>query len=176
MPCPYDTLAVANYFLEKARGQGQGIDPMKLQKLVYYAHGWHLAITGKPLIDEPVEAWPYGPVIPSLYHEFKHYGRQPIGSLATRFDGVEFVAPCLSSGDHETAAILSRIWETYGRLTGVQLSNLSHEDGSPWQITWDRAEKMGKRRGVDIDDELIKSHFEREALRSRPETAAQTNA
>jgi len=44
---------------------------MKLQKLVYYAHGWHLALNNEPLIDEQVECWQYGPVISSLFHEFK---------------------------------------------------------------------------------------------------------
>src|SRR5258708_4237314 len=78
---PWKTLAAANFFLAKGLEDGVSIDPLKLQKLVYFAHGWHLAVTGKPLIDEYVEAWPYGPVIPSLYHRFKSYGADPITDL-----------------------------------------------------------------------------------------------
>ena len=51
---------------------------MKLQKLAYFAHGWNLAIRNTPLINESVEAWKFGPVIPSLYHDVKGYGMEPI--------------------------------------------------------------------------------------------------
>jgi len=51
---------------------------MQLIKLVYIAHGWTLGLYNQPLIGKQVEAWTYGPVIPSVYHDFKHYGRDPI--------------------------------------------------------------------------------------------------
>src|SRR5215510_7158653 len=76
---PYDSKAAANWFLDL----GQPLTPMKLQKLVYFAHGWSLALTGVPLIKDAVEAWRYGPVIPALYHEFKHNGARPITDRAT---------------------------------------------------------------------------------------------
>src|SRR5208282_4587731 len=70
----YPSMAVANWFIENL----SRVDPLKLQKLVYFAHGWHLALRDQPLIDELVEAWDYGPVVPSLYHQFKRYGNQSI--------------------------------------------------------------------------------------------------
>ena len=52
---------------------------MKLIKLVYIAHGWHLALeNGKSLISEAVMAWKYGHVINSLYQKLKRYGSQDI--------------------------------------------------------------------------------------------------
>ncbi|WP_366513810.1 type II toxin-antitoxin system antitoxin SocA domain-containing protein [Planktotalea sp.] len=59
---------------------------MKLQKLVYIAYGWHLALSGKKLFTEEIEAWKHGPVVPSLYHEFKHLRENPITSFATSYD------------------------------------------------------------------------------------------
>ena len=76
MDTPYRACAIANYFLERA--EREPITQMKVQKLVYFAHGWHLGITQKPLINEQVEAWPYGPVIPSLYQDLKRWGADPI--------------------------------------------------------------------------------------------------
>ncbi|QLH42366.1 MAG: DUF4065 domain-containing protein [Coxiellaceae bacterium] len=58
---------------------------MKLAKLIYVAHGWSLALNDVPLIDEAVQAWKFGPVIESVYHEFKHFGNDVINSLAIDF-------------------------------------------------------------------------------------------
>ena len=62
----YKALAIANYYIDKANVEDTPLDHLRLQKLVYLAHGWHLAIHGRPLIEESVEAWKYGPVIADL--------------------------------------------------------------------------------------------------------------
>lgn len=76
----HNPLAIANYFIELAKNDDNLVSPMKLQKLVYFAHGWCLALADKPLINEKVEAWQYGPVVGSLYREFKKYGNEGITS------------------------------------------------------------------------------------------------
>ena len=50
---------VANYFLSK-----KSMSPKKLQKIVYYAYGWTLALLNEDikaldnrLFNEPIEAW-----------------------------------------------------------------------------------------------------------------------
>ena len=81
----YSAKAVANYFL--AKYGKHGITPLKMQKLVYLSHGWYLAFYDEPLVDdEYAEAWRYGPVFDSLYHEFKHRGRLPITNPARDID------------------------------------------------------------------------------------------
>src|SRR5215467_7486621 len=79
----YPAKAVANEFLYLAKEERRPVTPMQLLKLVYFAHGWYLALTGERLIDERVEAWKYGPVVPSIYHEFKRFGNEPITEYAT---------------------------------------------------------------------------------------------
>src|ERR1700738_3701746 len=78
----YDARAVANYFLERAKAEGIPITPMAIQKLVYFAHGWMLAVYGRPLINQRIEAWEYGPVIRDLYQQFKRFGDLPISEPA----------------------------------------------------------------------------------------------
>lgn len=56
---PYPAIAIANYFLKLGKERGIAINPMKLNKLVYLAHGWHLALYDLSLIDEMVEAWTF---------------------------------------------------------------------------------------------------------------------
>src|SRR4051812_39910789 len=86
---PYPAAAIANEFLRLAKEDKAQISPLKLQKLVYFAHGWYLALAGKPLIEERVQAWQFGPVIPTLYREFKRYGNSPIASPAMREDWID---------------------------------------------------------------------------------------
>ena len=50
------------------RGREIETTPMHVLKLVYLCHGWCLGFTGEALINEPVEAWTYGPVVPTVYH------------------------------------------------------------------------------------------------------------
>ena len=55
----------ADYFLSKIdEDAGDVITNLKLQKLVYYAQGFSLALCGRPLFAERIEAWQHGPVCP----------------------------------------------------------------------------------------------------------------
>lgn len=159
--------SVANYILDLGDRDGVPLSPMKLQKLVYLAHGWHWAVADAPLLDEAVEAWKFGPVIPSLYHEFKSFGSGRIEGdrfvelVRNRAGGAAWV-PCRLPEDSEEAtvarAVIDRVWQVYKEYTAVQLSNLTHELGTPWRQTWDA---MGSRkmRGKDIAEEVIRDHF-----------------
>src|SRR5690606_24176720 len=77
----YTPAHIANYFLWKAKKENIELTAMKLIKLVYVAYGWYLAFKDEKLFDERIEAWRYGPVIPSLYHEFKRFRNDPIEKL-----------------------------------------------------------------------------------------------
>jgi uncharacterized phage-associated protein len=146
----YSAKTIANYFISKAKSESKtDLTPMKLLKLVYVAHGWHLALTGKPLIFESIDAWKYGPVIDSLYHEFKKYKNNPITMLTE--------AHPIADSD-QNIKLLNEVWKKYGNYTGVQLSNWSHEQGSPWYQTW-HAKKGKDYNGISIDNELIRNYF-----------------
>ena len=139
------------------------ITQLKLQKLVYFAHGWYMAFCEDPLVDnEYVEAWKFGPVFPSLYQEFKYYGRDPIRERSGTFvraspRGVRFVAE-EEPNDSDVIAILDKVWDVYGWRTAGQLSTMCHEEGTPWDIT--RRRTQG-RVNANIEDELIREHFKK---------------
>lgn len=176
----YTADAVANYFLMLADRDEKPLDPMKLQKLVYFAHGWHLALTGKPLISEPVQAWSYGPVIYSIYREFRNYGDQHITSRAQEVrvqnDEIETFQPDFESEDPgeswdkcATQAIIERIWTLYQDYSGIQLSNLTHNDGSPWRTIREKFLDQEIPKGINIPNELIQKFFEHKL--EQPSTA-----
>ena len=160
----YSAKTIANYFIVRAQQDGQSLTPMKLTKLIYVAHGWSLALNNRPLINEPVQAWKFGPVIESVYQEFKHYGNDAIDCLAIDFDvdsrtGEIVTKPHqLTAGDEETHALLNRVWEVYRNYTGIQLSNWTHLPGSPWYQAW--FEEGGFRELHHlISDEIIRDYF-----------------
>lgn len=146
---------VANTFLLKAREDNiHDVDPLKIQKLVYSLHGWHLAITGCPAVGERFEAWPNGPVLSSLYHKFKSYRWNPIREYATDIDPQtgEAKAAIVAASDERFYDIFRRVWDRYKHLSGPQLSALTHAPGTPWT----RARELGRQY---ISDEDIRDHF-----------------
>lgn len=162
----YSARAVANFFIDKAQSLGITLTPLKLQKLVYYAHGWHLALKGEPLITETIEAWQFGPVIHSLYHEFRDLGSAPITRNAQKFklvgDEVKSVIPRIPNDAVEDRAFLERIWDVYKDYTAIQLSNMTHAPGSPWSKVVEPF--SGKPpEGLDIPDAVIEDYFKKAA-------------
>jgi len=151
----HDTKAVANYFLELAKENGQTISPMKLLKLLYFAHGWYLAIAGKPLLNEAIEAWSYGPVVPSIYHEFKHFGNDSITTPAKDAKLIE------GKDKVFIRKLLQRVWDIYSPFSAVQLSRMTHQEGSPWSKTVEtyKGSKNYFPHNMEIEDDLIKEYF-----------------
>jgi len=159
--------SIANFFINKGLDEGSINDnsPMKLQKLVYFAQGWYLALYDRPLIDEQIEAWEYGPVVPSLFQAMKAFGNRPVEHYIIK-QGVP-VAP--SPTMHE---FLGEIWRIYGKFTATQLSNMTHEPDTPWKKVYD--EYQGRiPRNTDITQRSMRSWFDQERLKfaQSPRTA-----
>lgn len=142
----YNCFDIAKYFLELAKKEGQGIDPMKLLKLTYIAHGWHLGITGKPLFENQVQAWKYGSVIPDLYYAIRMFGKSNVDPFLI---DISSRTPL----DDEYKQFIKKIWDNYKGLSGLQLSALTHEDGSPWSEVWDGT------HDVVIENSVIEKHY-----------------
>lgn len=74
----YKAIDIAKYIICYANENDVNVTNLKLQKLLYYAQAWYLVNFGKPLFDEKIEAWQFGPVVPVVYNEFKSFGKNPI--------------------------------------------------------------------------------------------------
>lgn len=119
-------LDVAEYFLSKTDEEaGDVISNLKLQKLVYYAQGFNLAINGCPLFNEPIEAWQHGPVCPCLYHHYKNFGSNGIPVP------VDLAFEKFSDSEKE---LLDEVYSVYGQFSAWKLRNMTHEE-APWKET-----------------------------------------
>lgn len=158
-----DAIAIANYFVDKANKDTQSPHPLtllRLVKYVYIAYGFAMAILEKVIIDkrfDTVEAWKYGPVIPSVYHSFKHNKNNKItekSAIAINEDengDLDFINPEIT--DDNIMMILDFVWERYRDKSTSELISLLHKDGTPWAYCYDPG------KNVEIPDEMTRIYY-----------------
>jgi uncharacterized phage-associated protein len=138
----YRAAAIANELLDLSNQAGRKITQIEIQKLVYFAHGWNLALRDQPLIGEMVEAWQYGPVVRSLYDAFKKFGSEPITEKAVSWrmsaDGrflneIPSIQSETPADDVFARALVRSIWQKYGTLAPFKLVEITHLPDSPWR-------------------------------------------
>lgn len=145
--------AIANEFLKLAEASGASITNLKILKICYIAQGLSLSILGRAAFSESIEAWKYGPVIPSLYHEFKRFAATPIKDYRSSEMNVnyEFEENILNDGQLKGIAELT--WNLYGDMSAEMLVDLTHQNGTPWAITRLNNKKV-------INNTLIKNYYD----------------
>lgn len=123
---------------------GDALSNLKLQKLLYYLQGFFLSQLGRPLFDEDMEAWNYGPVVPSVYHHYKIFGATsiPIPSNEQTVDLGE-----------EGEALFQEVYSRFNRYSASALVEMTHAE-SPWQDH--RPRRKGARGGVIPKQEMTK--------------------
>ncbi|MDR1515148.1 MAG: DUF4065 domain-containing protein [Synergistaceae bacterium] len=109
------------------------IDPMKLQKLLYYCQGYSLGITGRALFDEKIEAWKYGPVVRTVYKEYQGYKGSCIPlDLVTSAPEV----------DAYVSHIAELVMRDKGQYSATALMKMTHKE-PVWQDAWNRSIREG---------------------------------
>lgn len=167
----YQSIQIANYFILCGQKSGIEVTPMKLIKICYIAHGWHLGLTGKPLLSETIYAWKYGPVIDTLYLEFKNYGSAPIKNLySVTPNGNDYPLP-----DAEIRPFLDIIWNSYGKYDGIALSAMTHQADTPWYKVWHNEGAKDKRE-IPIPNDYIEEHYKSKISSVKNEINLEANA
>lgn len=130
-----------NYFLTISVPKNcEEITNLKLQKLLYYAQGIHLAMYDEPLFEEEIVKWDLGPVIPAVYRKYKGNKNNPI-ERPSDFD--------IAVIDEKTQDFLDLIILSYGRYRAFELSDMTHEE-APYKST--------AANGI-ITEEMLKEYF-----------------
>jgi len=156
----YDARAVANVLLQFAANEGIALSNLKLQKLLYLAHGRLLTSEGRPLVKGGFEAWAYGPVSRTAYHAFKQYESMAINGPALRFDPVKRTYENIDVEIDQSAVFaIEEVVQKFGRWPEFDLVEFTHKPGTPWRQTMDNAE-LSANVGMIIDDDLIRREFE----------------
>ena len=115
-------IQIANLLIKKAEDAGDLITNLKLQKLLYYEQGYHLAVFGKPLFDEEILAWQFGPVVREAYDAFSAAGSQPLS-----IQGEVYVF-----NNDEEESLFDEVFEAYNKYSASYLVELTHSE-TPWK-------------------------------------------
>jgi uncharacterized phage-associated protein len=136
---------IAKAILDRAQEKSISITPLKLQKLMYYCQGYFLAAYGERMFDENVKAWQHGPVVESVYHQYKVFGSLQIPHTP----GVSF-----TSLSEQTQNMIDYILDSLGAFGAWALRNKTHNE-APWISSYNAAHAGN----VDITDAKMTDFF-----------------
>ena len=125
---------------------GRDTTPLHIVKLVYLCHGWMLGLKNQPLIDEPIVTGRYGPIVQSVFDEYKRFGDGPIVGVK----GVDHTAD-LSDLESSVLTFVHMIYEDYA---DTELSAMTHEPETPWSEVY-----HNEGLGVEIPQKMIADHY-----------------
>lgn len=129
----------------------ESLTHLKIQKLLYYAQGVHLAYTGYELFPEEILAWEHGPVIKEVYDTYKPYGNKPI-EYNWEDDDSEIID--LLNENVQSRNVLETVFDDFGKYSALELRNMTHNE-RPWKNT---------NLNSVIDKNIIKDFFKEEIL------------
>jgi uncharacterized phage-associated protein len=133
------------------------ISNLKLQKLVYYGQGFHLALYDTELFPEEIEAWTHGPVVPELYAAYQNYGSNAI-SIPNDMDFRIY--------DPQSRELLDEVYQVYGQFSAWKLRNMTRDE-QPWKGIYDRS-----GAGSSIPKSAMRSFFKTRLIESPIESPA----
>lgn len=156
----YEARKICNFILARYGGSSFDLTNFRLNKLLFFIHGWSLTTRSEGLVRNHFEAWKLGPVVRPVYDAFKKYGDGAITELASHLDYASGQNKIIAFDDMSDAdaGIIMRVFENYGCLSTTELYNLSHEPGGPWHIVytaWSRDNRLSPR----IPNDLIRAHL-----------------
>lgn len=140
----YDAIDVAKYVINHEIDMSRNISNLRLQKLLYFVQAKFLCEVGEPCFVDDIEAWQFGPVVPSVYYAFKSYAGLDI--FDRQFGGN------ISAKD---SAIINNIIDYCASYPTFQLVEITHA-----QLPW-----INARRNIMsniITQESIKNYFMRD--------------
>lgn len=152
---------IAYELVRIAAKDGRAFDQIRLQGLVYIAHGWCLALTGQPLTGDRPEAMEYGPEYRRLADALAEQGLDPVmidedhsesGKGRTILDATSFGRVELMPEEHD---VLAQVYAQYGALHAAQLAVVTRGAGTPWAQVF----RGGAGESCDIPHLLIREQF-----------------
>lgn len=161
----YDALDIANYIVNYSIECDCPVSNLKLQKLLYYVQAASLVKTGSSIFNDNISAWRYGPVVESVYHNFKVYVNKPIDErIITKFVFFDFMATkeydpkkIIKKNDR---MLIENIVDSYRDKSAMYMVRKTHSE-DPWKNAFRagedyiKTEDMRKYYSTEMGERLI---------------------
>lgn len=140
----YNVLDVARYIIERCNSHNRAISNLKLQKILYFVQAEFLVTKDEPCFNEEIQAWDFGPVVPTVYHRYKAYGAGNIPVVKSTIKKTP-----ISASDQ---SLIDGIVDECSKYSASTLVDITHR-----QTPWKEAYKEGFSK--KIDNASIKKFF-----------------
>lgn len=165
--------AATDYLILKgANAQGELPSQLAIMKLLFFVEGWSYALLGRSILQEPIEAWKLGPVVPTQRQRLKQFGAAAIPRSFVQGDPANDL-------DADELAVIDNVWHRYAIENPGTLVGLTHLRGSPWHIVRkDAGIEWDAPSTILIPPDLIRNYFcglYEEARRMRIAQAIEAN-
>lgn len=133
----YEALQLAKYIVSKCVLENNPISNLQLQKILYYIQKDFLKRNTIAFMDV-IEAWQFGPVVPTVYYHFCGFGAMPI---TAKYDGIDI--------KKEDAFYIDPIVQEKRDLYPWDLVADTHNPDGAWAQTYQNGE--GNRKVIPLE-------------------------
>lgn len=160
----YEARKISNFLIARSETHKFPLTNLRLNKLLYFIHGWGLTSRPDGLVRNHFLAWAHGPVVRPVYDAFKRFDDDPITEPAQYLDYVTGENRVIAYDDisPDDTAVIERVFRSYDHYTTGQLVSISHVVGGPWHTVYSASAK-DNRANLRIPNNIIRAHFLKEA-------------
>lgn len=155
----YNVLDIARYIIKYSNDQDYGVSNLKLQKILYFIQAYFLIQTNSPCFKEPIEAWDFGPVVPTVYKQYKMYASADVPTMESyiSFDGDDIwkskrIRFNKINIKDEDKILINKVVDKFSEYSATDLVTLTQH-----QTPWIDAFSLGKNNEISLD--TIKDYF-----------------
>lgn len=136
----YSANIIAKEIINYSNRRCFAISNLKLQKVLYFIQAIFLNEYNRACFTDNIEAWTLGPVVPSVYRQYKIFGANSIPETvfnknnfasiftAASFDSNEFISP-------SDVSIIHDIVDSLSSYSATELVEITHSQ-SPWKESY----------------------------------------
>lgn len=148
-------IEVARYFItlndKECQDEKSDLSKLKIQKLLYYAQGYYLALYNKPLFDEKILAWQHGPVVKEVYNGLKPLPKPNANFIPT--DKYKMGNDEIKKLGKKEKELIEDVFQLMGQYSAWRLRDKTHQE-DPWRDNY----KEGKK-SIEIPQSDMKKYF-----------------
>lgn len=127
----YPACDIARYIVNYSNKKEYLCSNLKLQKLMYFVQAYSLITTKRPIFEETIEAWDFGPVVPAVYHEFKRFGAGNIPFIKRYYVGYQEYAYDPGLINKKSRRLIESVVDHFKDYSSTDLVELTHSQ-APW--------------------------------------------